>query len=139
MSGTHLSFDFNGESLPVFVGHDNQVWIHAATICKVLELTNPSKTLERRVPLIYRRVIPVGVGMPAWYVLEPGFYQLVFRSKAEKALEFQRWVFEKVLPSIRKQGCYISPDATVTQLEALQQQISNQLASLESGKIAMGN
>lgn len=37
---------------------------------------------------------------------EPGFYELIFGSKLETAKKFRDWVFEKVLPSIRKYGQY---------------------------------
>jgi prophage antirepressor-like protein len=37
---------------------------------------------------------------------EAGIYQLIFSSKLAGAEEFQDWVFEDVLPSIRKTGSY---------------------------------
>ena len=37
---------------------------------------------------------------------EPGFYELVFGSKLEFAKKFRQWVFNTVLPSIRKFGYY---------------------------------
>ena len=37
---------------------------------------------------------------------ESGIYQLIFGSKLESAERFQDWVFEEVLPSIRKTGRY---------------------------------
>ena len=37
---------------------------------------------------------------------EPGFYELVFASKLELAKKFRQWVFNTVLPSIRKFGQY---------------------------------
>jgi prophage antirepressor-like protein len=39
-------------------------------------------------------------------LLEPGIYQLIFSSKLPSAKAFQQWVFEEVLPSIRKTGKY---------------------------------
>ena len=37
---------------------------------------------------------------------EPGFYELVFGSKLEVAKIFRQWVFNTVLPSIRKYGYF---------------------------------
>lgn len=37
---------------------------------------------------------------------EAGIYQLIFSSKLPSAEAFQDWVFEEVLPSIRKTGTY---------------------------------
>ena len=37
---------------------------------------------------------------------EPGFYELVFGSKLEFAKKFRKWVFNTILPSIRKYGYF---------------------------------
>lgn len=37
---------------------------------------------------------------------EPGLYALIARSDSPLAVPFQRWVYEEVLPSIRKSGSY---------------------------------
>lgn len=44
------------------------------------------------------------------FINEVGLYQLIFGSKLAKAREFQKWVFEEVLPSIRKNNFYIDKD-----------------------------
>ncbi len=44
--------------------------------------------------------------MKAIYITEPGVYQLIFKSKKQEAEQIQDWVFEEVLPSIRKTGSY---------------------------------
>ena len=38
------------------------------------------------------------------YIKEPGLYQLIFSSKMPKAIKFQRWVFEEVLPKMRREA-----------------------------------
>ena len=40
------------------------------------------------------------------YVTEPGLYELIFSSKMPTAIDFRKWVFEEVLPQIRKTGRY---------------------------------
>ena len=40
------------------------------------------------------------------YIKEAGLYQLIFSSKLPKAVEFQRWIFETVLPKLRRDGIY---------------------------------
>jgi|LakMenE01Jun11ns_1017448.scaffolds.fasta_scaffold9912182_2 prophage antirepressor-like protein len=40
------------------------------------------------------------------YINESGLYQLIFASKMDIAQKFQKWVFEIVLPSIRKTNAY---------------------------------
>ena len=39
-------------------------------------------------------------------VNEPGFYELVFKSRLPNARAFREWIFNKVLPSIRRYGYY---------------------------------
>lgn len=39
-------------------------------------------------------------------IYEPELYRLIFGSKLDSAVKFQNWVFEEVLPSIRKTGSY---------------------------------
>ena len=43
---------------------------------------------------------------------EPDMYALIFGSKLPSAERFKRWVFEEVLPSIRKTGQYTKPLTT---------------------------
>ena len=49
------------------------------------------------------------------FVDEPGFYELVFKSRLQTAKMFREWVFAKVLPSIRKYGYYKMIDYRIKQ------------------------
>lgn len=40
------------------------------------------------------------------FINEPNLYRIIFRSNKSQAIEFQNWVFEEVLPQIRKTGQY---------------------------------
>jgi prophage antirepressor-like protein len=44
-------------------------------------------------------------------VFEPGLYALIGRSNSPLAVPFQKWLYEEVLPSIRKTGAYTAPNA----------------------------
>ena len=44
-------------------------------------------------------------------VNEPGLYRLIFASKKPNAKAFQRKVYHEILPSIRKKGYYVAPNA----------------------------
>jgi prophage antirepressor-like protein len=46
-------------------------------------------------------------------LLEPGLYQFVARSNSPLAKPFQKWLFEEVLPQIRKTGKYALPKEAV--------------------------
>jgi len=63
------------------------------------------------------------------YINEGNLYRLIIRSKLPAAERFEKWVFDEVLPTIRKYGAYIaeetldemlrSPEYTETLLETL--------------------
>ena len=40
-------------------------------------------------------------------ISEAGMFQMIFESQTEAAATFRDWVYEEVLPSIRKNGGYI--------------------------------
>ena len=54
------------------------------------------------------------------YIPESLFYLLAMKANNEKAKEFQLWLSIDVIPSIRKNGCYVSK--TPTAMEVLEQQ-----------------
>jgi len=55
------------------------------------------------------------------YVSEAGLYELVFASKKPEARQFKRWVFEEILPQIRKTGKYeIAQQLPQNYIEALE-------------------
>ena len=68
---------------------------------------------------------------------EIGFYSLVFHSHMPKAQEFAHWVYEEVLPSIRKYGAYVTPEtlSDIKDNPAAQQdlihQLENEIATLK--------
>ena len=55
--------------------------------------------------------LPVGRCRPDTVLLcEAGLYQLIFSSRLTIVEAFQQWVFQEVLPSIRKTGLYELPE-----------------------------
>ena len=47
------------------------------------------------------------------FINEENLYRVIFRSDKPEAINFQNWVFQEVLPTIRKTGSY-SPTARLT-------------------------
>ncbi|PHD69326.1 phage repressor protein/antirepressor Ant [Bacillus toyonensis] len=52
------------------------------------------------------------------FINEPNLYRLIVKSKLPQAEQFEKWVFEEVLPSIRKHGAYMTD-------QALEQAVTN--------------
>lgn len=108
-----------------FYDDGNQVLVHMMDMANILMLPKNSRDVAAIVWAEYRFQLANGVGKPAWYVTEPGLYQLIFASNHTNAVKIQRWVFEDVLPSIRAKGGYISPTASAEQLEGLMAEIES--------------
>ena len=53
------------------------------------------------------------------WLQEPAVYQLISKSKRPEAVDFQKWFFEEVLPSLRKNGFYTSTSTRNHQLHVL--------------------
>jgi hypothetical protein len=45
------------------------------------------------------------------FIPEGDVYRLITHSKLPTAEKFERWVFDEVLPTIRKHGAYLTPEA----------------------------
>lgn len=112
-------FDFEGNTVR-FVGTvDKPEWV-AQDVCKVLEVKNVSDAIERLDD--YQKGIvttdTLGGKQEMLTVTEAGLYALIFTSRKASAKRFQRWVFEEVLPSIRKTGTYTSQNQKLKQEQA---------------------
>ena len=52
-------------------------------------------------------------------ISEPDFYRLVVNSKLPTAQEYEKWVFEEVLPDIRRSGAYVATTGQETSEELI--------------------
>ena len=103
----------------LIVGEQKDLWFRGNNLTAFLEYAQPrvalTKILQSRNTKTFAELLPQVVSnmettpvddSRARYVNEPGLYRLIARSKMEKAEYFQDWVYEVVLPSIRKTGSY---------------------------------
>ena len=85
----------------------------ASEIGKILDLGNVRSSLaliDDKFKIIIIVDTPGGA-QKATFLTEPGLYQLIFKSRKKEAVDFQMWIYEEVLPSIRKTGKYDIPGA----------------------------
>ncbi|MCG1700159.1 phage antirepressor KilAC domain-containing protein [Staphylococcus epidermidis] len=93
---------------------DNKEWFPAIKVAEILGYTNPRKAIrdhakERGVTI--RSVIDsLGRNQDKKFIDEGNLYRLITRSKLPQADQFEEWVFEDVLPAIRKHGIYATDD-----------------------------
>lgn len=113
---------------------DDGVWFAAIDVAKCLGYKDPKNAVDKVWDNNKTTLNTVGGVLPPTkcsgnksliMVNEPGLYQLIFGSKLEAAERFQRWVFEEVLPSIRKNGFYVNDSLTPNQVARLQQTATN--------------
>jgi prophage antirepressor-like protein len=100
----------------------------ANDVAKALGYVNFRNTIYN-LPDKYKCVSPQG-GRTTVLLTEPGIYCLIFKSTLKTAEQFREWVFEEVLPGIRRDGGYIDKNATDEQLARLQSQIDWQQGRL---------
>lgn len=89
-----------------------KIWFNLNDICRALDLRNPRKVvndLPKGVTNSYPLLTNGGL-QNITFVNESGLYRTIFKSRKEKALEFQDWVCSEVIPSIRKHGAYITEE-----------------------------
>lgn len=97
---------------------------------KVNKITQPSESLITvKRPPTFINIIP-----------ESDMYRLVMRSNLPKAIEFQDWICEEVIPSIRKTGGYGNapkalPKDYVSALEALIEAEKERIALSEQNAV----
>lgn len=100
--GSVRTMTINGE--PWFVGKD---------VAMVLGYTNPTKAIRVHVDEEDKGVNEMdtpGGKQNIIIVNESGLYSLILSSKLPTAKAFKRWVTSEVLPSIRKNGVYATPE-----------------------------
>jgi prophage antirepressor-like protein len=125
VSSNIVPFKFEGEPVRV-VQIDGEPWFVGRDVALGLGYADPTNAVKqhcRGVAKLYP--LRTGRGMRDVRILsEPDVLRLVVGSNLPAAKRFERWVFEEVLPSVRKTGGYDgaaplgSPDAIVTRGEA---------------------
>ncbi len=93
---------------------DGTPWFNAVDVCKALGLKNTSQALKSNVDPLDLHLMETKMGKRVQkvnFVNESGLYSLVLGSKKSNAQAFKRWVTSDVLPSLRKHGAYLTPQA----------------------------
>lgn len=102
----------------VVIDENNEPLFCLVDVCRILQINNPSNLKDRldkegmqlidyqalstKDPLIINELW----NTQTTFVNEANLYRVIFQSRKEEAKKFQNWVFNEVLPSIRKTGSY---------------------------------
>lgn len=93
------------------VEHNGEPWFVASDVARALGYANPAEAIQdhcKKVNKInhHSKTLPPTPPVNILIIPESDVYRLVMRSNLPGAEEFQDWVVEDVLPSIRKTGSY---------------------------------
>lgn len=87
---------------PYFAGKD---------IAVALGYKQPADAIRNHCKGVYELSTPTNSGVQTMkYISEGDVYRLIIHSRLPEAERFERWVFDEVLPSIRKHGAYMTPE-----------------------------
>lgn len=95
---------------------DGRILFCGRDAAAALGYENPAKAIRdhcrqdggpKRYPIIDR----LGRQQEATFLTEGDLYRLIAHSKLPAAVEFEAWVFDEVLPTIRQRGGYLTPEA----------------------------
>lgn len=103
---------FNFEStkqVRTAIRNGGDIWFCLPDVATILNIKNSrdivAKQLDKKgVEKIY--TLTVGGQQELTFINEPNLYRVIFRSNKAEAVKFQNWVFDEVLPAIRKTGQY---------------------------------
>ena len=100
-------------------------WFCLSDVAEILQIQN-----ARQLPLkdqgIQKSSVATKKGnQELLFINEPNLYRVIFRSRKAEAVKFQDWIFEEVIPQIRKTGGYqITPKTTADDRTGLRQAVA---------------
>jgi len=85
----------------------------ATDVAKILGYSNPHDALSKHCKkegVAFYEVLSNGGPQKKKFINEGNLYRLIVRSKLPEAEKFENWVFDEVLPTIRKTGGFVAND-----------------------------
>lgn len=108
---------------------EDKVFFVAIDIARALGYRDPNSAISRHAKGLVKHPVLTNGGMQDVYVVPEGdIYRLAARSELPGAEEFESWIFDEVLPSIRKHGLYAvddllnDPDLAIKAFTALKEE-----------------
>lgn len=92
----------------ILIGGDP--WFVATDVCTAVEVQNVTQAAAR-LDEDERSMFNIGRQGSATVINESGLYSLILGSRKPAAKKFKRWVTAEVLPTLRKTGQYVMPQA----------------------------
>ena len=91
----------------------DKIYFVATDAARMLGYAKPSNAVSAHCKGALKRGIPTSGGVQQMNVIPEGdLYRLIVNSELPSAEKFESWVFDEVLPTIRKTGSYSIPKVT---------------------------
>ncbi|PYG97596.1 phage antirepressor, partial [Arthrobacter stackebrandtii] len=115
-----VPFTFTRSPARIVTDEHDKPWFVAKDVCDLLGYANPSDAVGRHCKGVVKRYpLQTAGGMQEVRVLSEGdTLRLIVNSAMPAAQEFEAWVFDEVLPTIRRTGSYQRPLTPAEQLLA---------------------
>lgn len=91
------------------IEENGKIMFCGSDVAKALGYKDPINTLKQHCRIegvAFRHILTNGGKQKVKFISEGNLYRLITQSKLPSALKFEKWVFDDVLPSIRKTGQY---------------------------------
>ena len=100
-----IDFNYNNKEVRTQL-INNEPYFCLKDVCEVLELKDFKVERLDKKGVILNPTLTDGGSQKLNFINEPNLYRVIFRSDKPEAKSFQNWVFEEVLPTLRKTGKY---------------------------------
>lgn len=93
---------------------DGKEYFPATDVAKALGYSNPHKAIKDHCKSegVNETLVPTNSGKQRKkFINESNLYRIIVKSKLPQAEQFEKWVFEEILPTIRKHGAYMTEQA----------------------------
>ena len=103
------TFNFHNSPVRTITDPKGEIWFCGTDVCNILGYVNPRDAISKhcKVGGVAKRDTPTTSGnQEITFINEPNLYRLIIKSRKPEAERFEAWVFEEVLPQIRKTGRY---------------------------------
>jgi prophage antirepressor-like protein len=112
--GEIIPFDFGKLTLTTIVDGDGNPWWIAKEVCDYLGYVNSRGAVATHCFNAQKMTVPKRYGQNGGaqfktIINESDLYRLITHSQLPVAKDFECWIMEKVIPSIRKTGSYTMP------------------------------
>lgn len=115
-----MEFDYEGREARAFWLSTENAWAWSGSdLCSILDIsTNALQRIDKDYNRKTVAVDSLGRRSEIVVLLEPGVWELILRSNSDKAKPVQKWLYEVVLPQIRRTGGFTVERTTRPRIEA---------------------